>query len=116
MAETHAPAPAPDSDSGEHAGPTFQTYMFIFYALCVLTALSFIFNWAANNGYIQHMTSAALIVLVAIIKATLVAGVFMHLKFDWGKLYGIIVPVSVLGVMMIIILSIDIVVAWHQSP
>jgi hypothetical protein len=45
-----------------------------------------------------------------------VAGIFMHLKFDFGKLYCIILPVCVVTVMMVIILSIDIVLAWHALP
>ena len=37
----------------------------------------------------------------------------MHLKFDWAKVYFIIVPVSILGVMMMIVLMPDIVMAWQ---
>src|SRR4051812_18626235 len=104
MAETPHPNVTPTDDpEGHHQpGPSFQTYMFVFYALCVFTALSFVFNTLANAGTITHMTSATLIVLVAIVKATCVAAIFMHLKFDWGKLYCIVIPVAILAVMMII--------------
>ena len=104
------------SDQHEHAGPTFQTYMYVFYALCVFTGLSFVFNELARQGIITHMQSVVAIVIVAILKATLVAGIFMHLKFDWGKLYCIILPVCVVTVMMVIILSIDAALAWHAYP
>jgi cytochrome c oxidase subunit IV len=104
------------SDNHEHAGPSFQTYMYVFYALCVFTALSFIFNELARHSVITHMTSVVGIVIVAIFKATLVAMIFMHLKFDWGKVYCIILPVSVVTVMMVIILSIDTTLAWHALP
>jgi cytochrome c oxidase subunit IV len=110
MAETHTPAP--ESHAGEHVGPSFQTYMFVFYGLCILTGLSFLANAALGANHL----SAGIIMVVAIFKAALVAGIFMHLKFDWGKLYGIIIPVSVLGVMMLIILSVDIVAIWHKAP
>lgn len=100
------------SDNHEHAGPTFQTYMMVFAALCVCTALSFVFNFALGHG----MTSASLIMIVAVIKATLVGGIFMHLKFDWGKLYCVILPVCVVTVMMVIILSIDATLVWHVAP
>ncbi|MBI3823183.1 MAG: cytochrome C oxidase subunit IV family protein [Planctomycetes bacterium] len=101
-----------DHHDDGHAGPSFQTYMYVFCALCVCTALSFVFNLALGHG----MTSASLIMIVAIIKASLVAAIFMHLKFDWGKLYCIILPVCVVTVMMVIILSIDQTLAWHAYP
>lgn len=95
-----------------HAGPTFQTYMFVFYALMVCTALSFVVNWMLG----QNLRSATIILVVAVIKASLVAAIFMHLKFDWSKLYCIILPVCVVTVMMVIILSIDTALAWHAYP
>ncbi len=95
-----------------HAGPSFQTYMNVFYALCVCTALSFVVNFILGHG----LTSAGIIMAVAIVKATLVAGIFMHLKFDWGRLYCIILPVCIVTVMMVIILSIDTTLAWHAYP
>ncbi|MSQ95409.1 MAG: hypothetical protein EXR98_12735 [Gemmataceae bacterium] len=100
------------TDEHEHAGPSFQAYMYVFYALCVCTALSFVVNFALGH----NLTSAGIIMFVAIIKATLVAGIFMHLKFDWGKLYCIILPVCIVTVMMVIILSIDTTLAWHAYP
>ncbi len=104
MADTHA--------EHAHAGPSFQAYMMVFGALCVCTALSFIVNLLLGENH----TSAAIIMAVAVVKATLVAGIFMHLKFDWGKLYCIILPVCVVTVMMVIILSIDTTLAWHAYP
>ncbi len=61
------------------------------------------------------LTLPVLIVLVAIIKAVCVASVFMHLKFDWGRLYCIVIPVSILAVMMVIVLLPDIVIGWHHG-
>jgi cytochrome c oxidase subunit IV len=89
--------------------------MTIFIVLCVCTALSFVFNEMARHDIISHMTSVVLIVLVAIIKAVCVASVFMHLKFDWGRLYCIVIPVSILAVMMVIVLLPDIVIGWHHG-
>ena len=100
------------SDQHDHAGPSFQTYMNVFYVLCVCTALSFVFNLALGHGF----TSASLIMIVAVIKASLVAAIFMHLKFDWGKIYCIILPVCIVTVMMVIILSIDTTLAWQAYP
>src|SRR5689334_23324846 len=105
-----------DQHENGHAGPSFQTYMYVFYVLCVCTALSFVFNEFARHDFIGHLSSAGLIMIVAIIKASLVAAIFMHLKFDWGKVYCIILPVCVVTVMMVIILSIDATLAWHAYP
>src|SRR5436309_727159 len=100
------------SDNHDHAGPSFQAFMNVFYILCVCTALSFVVNWALGHG----LASASIIMMVAIVKASLVAAIFMHLKLDWGKIYCIILPVCVLTVMMVIILSIDTTLAWHAYP
>jgi hypothetical protein len=37
----------------------------------------------------------------------------MHLKFEWSKLYFLIIPVMILGVMMMVVLLPDIVIDWH---
>ena len=104
--------PFPD----EHAaGPNFKTYMAIFFALCVFTALSFVFNELARHDIISYDASVAAIVIVAIVKALCVALIFMHLKFDFGRLYCIIIPVSIMAVMMIIVLLPDIVIGWHHG-
>ena len=110
--------PDPHLDDAEakefdHAGPTFGAYIGVFVALCVCTAASFVVNQIFGDN---NMKGAAIIMVVAIIKATLVAGIFMHLKFDWGKLYCIILPVCIVTVMMVIILSIDATLAWHAYP
>ena len=52
---------------------------------------------------------------VAVVKAFLVGLIFMHLKYDWGKLYFMIVPVFILGTMMMIVLMPDIVMAWQPT-
>ncbi len=103
-----------DEHKSEHAGPSVQAYLYVFGALCVCTLISFV-----ANHFLAHddpRASAGIIMGVAVVKAVLVAGIFMHLKFDFGKLYCIILPVCVVTVMMVIILSIDIVLAWHALP
>jgi caa(3)-type oxidase subunit IV len=100
---------------GDHDA-MFKTYIGVFFALCVFTAVSFVANWAVSQGYISAATSVTIIMAVAVVKATLVCMIFMHLKYDWSKLYCIIVPVSILCVMMMIILCIDQVLAWHIIP
>jgi cytochrome c oxidase subunit IV len=111
--QSHEHRPA---DHGHaQGGPSFQLYMNIFYALSVFTALSFVFNELARHDIISYMTSVALIVIVAVVKALCVATIFMHLKFDWRRVYCIIIPVSIMAVMMVIVLLPDIVLSWHHG-
>src|ERR1051325_11307948 len=91
------------SHAADHAGPRFETYIFVFAALCVCTGLSFLVNLIFCHG----MTRASIILVIAVVKASLVASIFMHLKYDWGKLYCIVIPVSVMAVMMMIVLLPD---------
>ena len=88
----------------------FKAYMAVFIALCVFTAASFGINLALG----QNHTSAALILVVAAIKAALVAYIFMHLNHDWRLVYGIMTPVAILSVMTVIILSIDGSLVWGE--
>jgi caa(3)-type oxidase subunit IV len=96
------------SHAADHAGPTFETYIFVFIALCICTGLSFL----ANLVFGQGMTSAAIIIVIAVVKASLVASIFMHLKFDWPRLYCIVIPVTVMAIMMMIVLLPDQVFFW----
>jgi caa(3)-type oxidase subunit IV len=110
MADDHTTHAHPYQDH-RPAGPNFQAYMTIFYILCVLTAASFGVNWLLG----QNHTSATVIVAIAIVKAVCVAGIFMHLRFDWNRLYCIVIPVSILAVMMVIVLLPDLVLGWHHE-
>src|SRR5690349_8384763 len=92
----------------EHAGPTFNAYLGVFGALAVFTLASFLVN-AIFHGELVHI-GAAIILLIAVVKAVLVAMYFMHLKFDWPKLYFIVFPLLILTVMMMIVLLPDTVV------
>jgi cytochrome c oxidase subunit IV len=100
----------PHGDAQAHAGPNFKTYISVFVILCICTALSFVVN--ALMG--QTHASMGVIMLIAVVKAVCVAAIFMHLKFEWGKLYFLIIPVLILGMMMIVVLLPDIVINWHH--
>jgi len=67
----------------------------------------------------HHISSGlgfTLILGVAVVKAVLVGTYFMHLLWDWGKVYFMIVPIFVLGAMALFVLMPDIVLAWHDNP
>ena len=92
-----------------------KAYFTVFIALSIFTAISFLANEAVRQGWIGLHTSVAIIMGVAVIKAFLVGLIFMHLNFDWGKVYFIIVPIFILGVMMMMVLMPDIVIPWQPS-
>jgi cytochrome c oxidase subunit IV len=95
-----------------------KAYFTVFAALSIFTAISFLANEAVRQGWIGVYTSFAIIIGVAIIKAILVGLIFMHLMFDWGKVYFIITPIFVLAVMMMLVFLPDMVIAWQpgQTP
>ncbi len=103
-----------ESHGGEHGhhGPTIMLYLGVFAALCVFTAMSFgIFEVLSE----QKMIAMLIILLVAVCKAFLVATYFMHLKWDWGKVYFIMIPVMIVALMMMLVLLPDIVLDWHHE-
>jgi cytochrome c oxidase subunit 4 len=101
MADTH------HDDS--HSDAVLKAYMVVFVALSICTASSFLFNYMAREMHvISHFTSFVLILGVAILKATMVAMYFMHLKWDWRLLYFLIVPAFILGAMMMMVFLPDI--------
>jgi cytochrome c oxidase subunit IV len=101
-----------DPNHNEPHGPKLGTYIGIFLVLSICTLLSFVVNGLMG----QNHASMGVIMIIAVIKALCVAAIFMHLKFEWGKLYFLIIPVLILGVMMMLVLLPDIVIDWHHDP
>jgi hypothetical protein len=89
--------------------------MVVAVALAIFTGLSFVFNYMAREKMIGVETSFVLILGVAVCKAVLVGMFFMHLKYEWGKLYFMIVPAFILGAMMMFVLLPDIVISWQAA-
>ncbi len=104
-----------DTYSGDHAGPPVQVYYGIAIALAVFTMSSFLINMLVTGHFFTPVLGFVLILSVACCKAVLVGAYFMHLKYEWGKLYFLIIPVFILGVMMMIVLLPDIVFAWSPK-
>src|SRR5262249_43881604 len=104
-------SPMADSHSSEHhEGLNVKSYLIVFAALTVFTAISFVVN-----RYIGRNTNGLMIILgVAVIKAVLVGMYFMHLVIDWGRFYFLIFPAFVLGAMMIVVFLPDMVIAWRH--
>src|SRR5436305_1531217 len=106
---------ATDTHSAEgHGDSGINAYLVIFAALSIFTIISFVVNGAVHTGTLTTTAGFAIILGVAVCKATLVGIYFMHLKHDWGKLYFMIVPVFVLGVLLMVVLLPDIVLTWND--
>jgi cytochrome c oxidase subunit IV len=105
-----------DHHAAEHHGPNLQAYFVVFGALCIFTLVSFVVNEMVRSHILSAHMGMAIIMAVAVCKAVLVCMFFMHLKYEWSKLYFLIVPVAILGVMMMIVLMPDGVVGWPDDP
>jgi heme/copper-type cytochrome/quinol oxidase subunit 4 len=101
---------------GQH-GPSVTSYLGVFVLLSIFTVISFVVNGAvtAPEPSLTKIQGFAIILGVAVIKAMLVAFIFMHLKWDWRNIYFVIVPTLVLCVMFGLVLLPDIVLAWHAQ-
>jgi len=104
-----------DHGHGGHAGPSFRAYMIVAGALALFTAASFVVNYFVREKVIESHIGFTLILGVAVCKALLVGAVFMHLRWDWGKLYYMIIPAFILGTMMMFVLMPDIVISWKRQ-
>ena len=95
-----------------HNEPSDKMYLAIAGSLGGLTIVSYV-------GDLLHMPRPALICLVlvvALIKATLVATFFMHLKFDWTKVKVMLVPAAILAAVLVFALLPDITLAMREKP
>jgi cytochrome c oxidase subunit IV len=92
-----------------------KAYFTVFIALSIFTVVSFVANYAVYQNWISAHVSFTIIIAVAIIKAFLVGMIFMHLNFDWSRVYFIILPIFILAVMMMMVLMPDIVIAWQPG-
>ena len=103
-------------DAHEHHGPSVRTYLSVFVALAVFTLVSFVANYAAaaEHQWISKPVSFVIILGVAVVKAVLVGVIFMHLLFDWRKLYFMIIPAFILAAMMGFVMLPDFVLAWMK--
>ena len=105
------------NDAHAHHGPdTIKPYLVVFGALSVFTVVSFVVNYFVRDHHIAAMTGFIVILSVAVVKALLVCAYFMHLKWDWSRLYFLIVPSFILGTMMMIVLLPDGVFGWPSEP
>jgi caa(3)-type oxidase subunit IV len=103
-------------DAHDDHESTVRAYIIVFVALAFFTLASFLANFLAapEHPWISKTFSFIIILGVAVAKAGLVGWIFMHLKFDWRKLYFMIVPAFILGTMMMMVFLPDMVLAWQR--
>ena len=95
-----------------HNEPSDKMYLAIAGSLAGLTVVSYV-------GDLLHISRPALICLVlavAMVKATLVATFFMHLKFDWFRVKVMIIPAIILAAVLVFALLPDITLAKRDTP
>ena len=90
-------------DEGHTHGPTEGQYFAIFWVLFAITALEvstyFWESWFGEGDTVRRIGVAALLIMM-LIKFFLIAGYFMHLKFDAALLrrtfiFGLIIALAV---------------------
>ncbi len=91
-----------------HAGPHFNAWA-VLIALVVLTAVS----WLSEVVNVGPPLGTVLIYGVAIAKALCVLGFFMHLKYEKGWKWVLIVPPLVMAILLVFALVPDIVFHTH---
>ena len=87
-------------------------YLYVFGALCVLTALSVAFDLA---HFADHRITIVLVLAVAVAKALCVMMFFMHLKFEGNWKYVLLAPTTILAIGLPLALMPDIGVAYYTS-
>src|SRR5215213_175091 len=108
MTEAHAPRLNEPEEPHGHTEPTphhHVNYLYIFFSLVILTIVTVL---VAFHRFENEVVNLLLALLVASIKATLVAMFFMHLKFEGKLIYLIFFVPLVLCVLLIVALIPDV--------
>ncbi|MFV0316966.1 MAG: cytochrome C oxidase subunit IV family protein [Microthrixaceae bacterium] len=95
-------------DKGHAHGPTDGQYFQIFWVLFALTALEvstyFWEDWLGEGDVVRRVGVGVLLVIM-LIKFTMIAGIFMHLRFDAALLrrvfiFGLVVALAIYTIML----------------
>src|SRR5687767_8680531 len=119
-ATAHGRMPEPEEPHGVSVPAPHHhvNYYFIFFSLVILTIVTVL---VAFHRFESEVVNLLLALLVASIKATLVAMFFMHLKFEGKLIYLIFVVPLALCVLLIVALIPDVLMtdpdkhAWSSS-
>ena len=95
-----------------HSEPSDKLYLMIAASLGGLTIVSYL----ADLLGLPRGALILVVLSVAVVKATLVASFFMHLKFDWNKVRVMIIPALILACVLVFALLPDITLAMRDKP
>ena len=106
-ATAHGRIPEPDEPHGVSVPAPHHhvNYYYIFFALVILTIVTVL---VAFHRFESEVVNLLLALLVATIKATLVAMFFMHLKFEGKLIYMIFIVPLLLCVLLTVALIPDV--------
>src|SRR5438105_5052614 len=99
MAETH-----PSFDQQQEV-ESHAPYLKVFFALLVFTIMEYLYATYAPVDFVFLVLG---LMTMAIIKATLVAMYFMHLKFEGRWVYLMLIPAGILAMVLVTALYPDI--------
>jgi cytochrome c oxidase subunit 4 len=110
MAE-HADTHADHTGHADHADHGVMKYIYVFLALCVLTAMSFWtyadipVKWPFHH---QPQVGWAFMMAVSCTKALLVVLFFMHVKYEANWKYVLTIPAAFMSLFLILMLVPDV--------
>jgi cytochrome c oxidase subunit 4 len=105
----HVPGQPHGSEAHSHHGQ----YLLVFYALCVLTALSVIADLAGGGK--GRIVLALIVLTIACFKAMFVMMYFMHLKFEGKWKFALLAPTGVLAIALMVALGPDIGMHYYDQ-
>ncbi len=120
-AETRAEHPHPgdysthhdQGDHGHHGG--LMQYVYVFAALCVLTACSFFTYSSAWPFHDTPQVGWAFMMAVSCTKAMLVILFFMHVKYEANWKYVLTIPAGFMSIFLIMMLVPDVGLRNHWA-
>ena len=65
-----------------------QTYLFVWFGLVILTGVT-----VSMAGMDLGFLTIAIVLAIAVIKSGLVLGYFMHLRYERGRLFKLMIPI-----------------------
>ncbi len=116
MNDHHASAHDPHGH-GEHGHhPSLWLYIYVFFALCVLTGASFFTYsdaWPFHHPG-QEWVGWTFMMAVSCTKAMLVIMFFMHVKYEKSWKYVLTVPTAMMAVFLVLMLVPDVGLRTHH--
>ena len=96
------------ADAHAHGDHGIAKYIYVFLALCVLTAAAF-FTYSEYWPYHEHpQVGRTFMMAVSCTKAMLVILFFMHVKYEADWKYVLTIPASIMSLLLILALVPDV--------